>query len=75
MAHKVVGTAHEHLSPYKLHYTPITKYQKQMIDAKIKLWADWLVERRGGLFDHHIWNWRWICSLEKGFYGGRLIEV
>lgn len=36
LGNKVVGTAHENLSPYRLHYTPITKYQKQLIDAKIK---------------------------------------
>lgn len=32
---KVVGSAHENLKPFRLHYTPITKYQKQLIDAKI----------------------------------------
>ena len=36
LGHKVVGSAHENLSPYRLHYTPITKYQKQMIDSKLR---------------------------------------
>ena len=36
LTHATIPKAHERLSPYKLHYTPITTYQKQLIDKKIK---------------------------------------